>query len=431
MARLDIAKDFLADYAISHRFTVNQALGVLEVRNQQALDSIEPALRQAAAHTPEVLFARVNDADLIRLGIDADVLPLVRVLATEAHLQALANLLPAPQFDALTGLAAGLTPEQVWQEVSQRLVGAPPTDVDTEDIAAAAARTPDRFALVSSPDELAQILAHPFDAWRNFLHPTQRDVAYRPTYAGPALVTGGAGTGKTVTALHRAVFLAQREPGAPILLTTFTRNLADALDRQVGLLTEDPDIRARIEVLNVDRLAYRVVAEALGRPPAIVEHAALRELWEKAAQATDGFGAVFLEREWEQVILAQAVHDPAGYLAARRHGRGTPLKRDHRLQVWEAIRQVTDALRQRDEHTHLQLADEAARILTERPALPYRHVIVDEGQDLHPAQWRLLRAAVAAGANDLSSWPTHTSASTTTTSRSAASASGSVGAAGS
>nr|MDT0659100.1 AAA family ATPase [Micromonospora sp. DSM 115978] len=387
-------------YAVSRRFTVNHALGVLEVRNQQALDGIEPALRQAAGQSPQLLFDRVNDADLIRLGIDADVLPVVRLLASEAHLTALANLLPAPQYDALTGLAAGLTPEQVWEEVSAQLpTGTPPETVDTDDIAAAVARTPDRFVLVSGPAELAQILAHPFDAWRIFLHPAQREIAYRPSYAGPALVTGGAGTGKTVTALHRAVHLARLGAG-PILVTTFTRNLADALDRQLGLLTDDPAVRGRIEVLNVDRLAYRVVAEALGRQPAVVDQKALRELWAQAA-APSPYSPVFLEREWEHVILAQGLTSPEAYLAARRHGRGTPLRADQRLVVWEAIRQVTDALRQLDQHTHLQLADRAGRLLAERPVRPYRHVIVDEGQDLHPAQWRVLRAAVAAGPDDL------------------------------
>lgn len=400
-------------YAVSRRFTVNQALGVLEVRNQQALDGIEPALRQAARESPSLLFAKVKDAALVRLGIDADILPLVRLLTTEAHLEALANLLPTPQYDALTGLAAGMSPEQVWAEVSAYLpTGTPPEEVDTDDLAAAVARTPDRFVLVSGPEELAQILAHPFDAWRVFLHPAQREIAHRPSYAGPALVTGGAGTGKTVTALHRAVFLARRtapesstvagsaEPS--VLLTTFTRNLADALDRQLGTLTDDPSTRERIEVLNVDRLAYRVVAEALGRQPNVVDQRELRQLWDTAAKATGGaFTGVFLEREWEHVILAQGLRAPAEYLAARRHGRGSPLRAEQRQQVWEAIRQVTDSLRQRDQHTHLQLADQAARLLAERTKRPYQHVIVDEGQDLHPAQWRLLRAAVAVGSDDL------------------------------
>ena len=389
-------------YATSRRFTVNQALGVLEVRDQRGLDAIEPTLREAAKGSPRQLFAHVKDADLKRLGIDSHLLPLVRLLSTEEHLEALANLLPAAQYDVLVALAAGYTPEEVWSEISAYLpAGTRPTEVDTEDISAAIARTPDRFAMVSGPEELTQILKHPFDAWRIFLHPAQREIAYRSSYSGPTLVTGGAGTGKTVTALHRAVFLARRAAApASVLLTTFTRNLADALDHQLALLTDEPEVRERIEVLNVDRLAHRVFSEAYGRQPDIVDPRELRQLWEKAA-ASSGFNAVFLEREWVQVILAQGLREPAQYLTARRHGRGKALRADQRLAVWEAIRHVTDTLRQLGQHTHLQLADEAARLLAERPVRPYRHVIVDEGQDLHPAQWRLLRNAVASGPDDL------------------------------
>jgi hypothetical protein len=392
-------------YATSRRFTVNHALGVLEVRNQQALDSIAPALEQVAAGAAAPLFAAVRDKDLVRLGVDPDLLPLIRLLGTEAHLEALANLLPQAQYDALVALAAGMTPEQVWAEVSQYLA-APAVEraVDTADLAAAAQRTPDRFAFVSGPAELAQILAYPFDAWRAFLHPRQREIAYRPHYAGAALVTGGAGTGKTVTALHRAVFLAGRVPRGgdhpPVLLTTFTRNLAEAMTRQLGLLSDDPAVLGRIEVLNADRLAYRVLDQARG-PVVIAEQQALQESWEAAAKSTGEFSAVFLKLEWEQVILGQGIRDAAGYLAARRHGRSRPLARAQRTRVWEAIQQVTETLRQRGERTHLQIADEAAAILGARTSAPYRHVIIDEGQDLHPAQWRLLRAAVPAGPDDL------------------------------
>ncbi|XTZ13182.1 UvrD-helicase domain-containing protein [Micromonospora echinospora] len=394
-------------YAGSRLFTVNQALGVLEVRNQTALEGITPALEQAAQDSGTLLFAHVKDAELVRLGIDSDVLPLVRLLTTEAHLEALANLLPAAQYDALAGLAAGLSPQEVWEEVSQYLPGGePPAHVDADDLGAAIARTPDRFVLVSTADELDQILSHPFDAWRIFLHPAQREIAYRPSYAGPAMVTGGAGTGKTVTALHRAVFLARRADGPadgpPVLLTTFTRNLAEALERQVPLLTDDSQVRRRIEVLNVDRLAYRIVAEAVGRAPAVIDVRTLREFWKQAASACGGtFSPVFLESEWEQVILAQNLREREEYLSARRRGRGVALQPGQKAVVWEAIRQVTDKLRQLGQWTHLQLADEAARLLAERATVPYRHVVVDEGQDLHPAQWRLLRAAARPGADDL------------------------------
>ena len=138
------------------------------------------------------------------------------------------------------------------------LSGAMPSgQVHGDDLVAAMERTPDQVAFVSGQEELQLILAHPFAAWRTFLHPSQREIAYRPSYSGPAQVTGGPGTGKTVTVLHRAAFLAARAasareptgPGAagasapdaaPILLTTFNGNLADALQAQPDLLIRDP-----------------------------------------------------------------------------------------------------------------------------------------------------------------------------------------------
>ena len=106
-------------------------------------------------------------------------------------------------------------------------------------------------------------------------------------------MTGGAGTGKTVTALHRAAFLAGRDdqpapagqhdaPGPPILLTTFTRNLADSLDAQLSLLIEADKVRGKVEVVNVDRLAYRIVTQARGASPAIADHQQLRDRWAAA-----------------------------------------------------------------------------------------------------------------------------------------------------
>jgi hypothetical protein len=104
-----------------------------------------------------------------------------------------------------------------------------------------------------------------FAAWRTFLHPSQREIAYHPGYAGPAQVTGGPGTGKTVTVLHRAAFLAARAARAEqVLVTTFAGNMAEALAAQLDLLVLDADVRRKIEVLNVDRLAYHIVKQARG-----------------------------------------------------------------------------------------------------------------------------------------------------------------------
>lgn len=330
-------------YAVSRKFTVNQAIGVLEVRDQGALDSVEPALRQAAGNTPARLFDAVNDADLVRLGVDREVLPLVRLLTAEDHLLALANLLPAPQYDVLFALATGMTAEQAWQEVSSYLADAErPVGIDPQDLAAAIERTPDRYVSVSGPDELADILAHPFAAWRTFLHPRQRQVAYRPSHRGPVLVSGGAGTGKTVTALHRAAFLARQSPNGRILLTTFTRGLADTLQEQLALLVDDPAVRGRVEVTNVDRLAHRVLTQAEGRRPVIADLKTLTAVWQSASESTGGaLSPEFLQREWEQVILAQSLPDQAAYLGCERRGRGRPITPAMRAKAWAAISWVS------------------------------------------------------------------------------------------
>ena len=252
---------------------------------------------------------------------------------------------------------------------------------------------------VSGPDEQQRILAHPFEAWRTFLHPSQREVAYHASYAGPAQVTGGPGTGKTVALLHRAAFLADR--GAQVLVTTFTGNLAVALSAQLDLLIQDLTVRNRIEVLNVDRLAYGVVKLARGTP-AIADGRVQQARWAQAAADIGlAFTPSFLRNEWEQVILAKGLRTEQAYLICPRTGRGRPLTKAQRAQVWRAVQRVTAELTATRESTHLQLADEATRLLWQKARPRYRHILVDEAQDLHPSQWRLLRAAVAPGPDDL------------------------------
>lgn len=386
-------------------YRVNQLLGVLEVRDDAG---VEEFARSVPATPPaKALFDGVSKSDFTRLGVDADLVPLVRLIATDQQLDSLCRRVPGVQADVLYALGSGMPVDEVWAELAPRIV----SGVDTEDLAAAARRTPERVAFVNGPVELAAILAHPFDVWRTFLHPTQRDVACREVYSGPVLVTGSAGTGKTVTALHRAVFLAQRLPddGSRVLLTTYTRALADALGRQLFLLTADAAVRSRIDVTSVDRLAYDIVART-GKKVKVAEDDVAERLWEAAAKSGPTYvnragqvrtvSGAFLRREWEQVVLAQQLTSPEAYRDAPRRGRGEGLRASQRDQVWSAIDSVVTQLARKGLRTHTQLADEAAAIAGRSPA-PYRHVIVDEGQDLHPAQWRLLRALVTPGPNDM------------------------------
>jgi AAA domain/UvrD-like helicase C-terminal domain len=395
-----LPKDKADAYATSRRFSVNRALGVLEVRDEDTIQ--QPSLQKTAELAGKRLFADVSDADLTRLGVDAQIVSRVRLLASEADLESLQDALPEAQYVALNALAAGMTVDEAREEIARRYAAGPlPEQVDPDDLISAMERSPGQVVFVSGQEELQAVLAHPFAAWRTFLHPNQRKIAYRPSYSGPAQVTGGPGTGKTVTLLHRAAFLAAREgPGAgQVLVTSFNGTLADALAAQLDLLIRDDDLRRRIAVLNVDRLAYAVVKEARGAP-VIADERALRDHWAKAATGID-LTPAFLKNEWEQVILAHDLHTETAYLTCLRTGRGRPLTRAQRRRVWQAAQQVTGELAAARQSTHLQLANEAAHLLRQTRSPCYGHILVDEGQDLHPSQWRLLRSAVAPGPDDL------------------------------
>lgn len=274
-------------------------------------------------------------------------------------------------------------------------------DYDTSDVASAVARSPERVMLVSGPQELMEVFSYPFALWRIYLHPAQQRMAHG-AFSGPARVTGGPGTGKTVVALHRARHLAESSPkDRSVLVTTFTKTLAGSLEDALRLLIDDETLLRRIDVRHIDQIAYRITAARHGRLP-VLSDAEQRDRW---SQLIIRFGLnrteVFLSQEWRHVLLAQGIATEQEYLAAARSGRGRPLSTQARAEIWPALAGFEAQLRSERLWTHEMICVEATRLLERAGAKRYRHIIVDEAQDLSPWQWRMLRAAVPAGADDL------------------------------
>ncbi|GHB02832.1 MULTISPECIES: UvrD-helicase domain-containing protein [Streptomyces] len=389
-------------WAAKRLYSANTATRALEVRNAVALDELTPLYESAARNAPELLLAGVSDGTLRELGIDDQVLRAARSLVDKAQLDAFATLLPEDQLEVLQYLAEGFGPEEVYRDVVavRRPADAPADPV--EDLATVIANTPARIRLVTSPDELEEMLEKPFDAWRVFLHPSQRRVAYRTSYGGPVQVTGGPGTGKTVAALHRVKHLLSRREDSRVLLTTYTNALAAGLRQMLGLLLdEDEELLRRVDVTTVDAYANGVVRAKSGTVPRPVGDREQRQLWEKAVKQLDlPFTAQFLAQEYRHVVLGQDLRDLDSYLGASRRGRGTGLGHARRREVWSGVERFEQLLRNRGETTHPRVCVRAAELLSGDPA-PYAHVVVDEAQDLHPSQWRVLRAAVSPGPDDL------------------------------
>ncbi|KPI27870.1 UvrD-like DNA helicase [Actinobacteria bacterium OV320] len=391
-------------WAKKQKSSINEVTRAVEIRDAATLDELTPAYERVARTSPKArLFAKFSDGDLAALGIDAETLRQARSLVDKEQLEIFAPLLPQDQREVLQYLAEGCTVEEVWQDIVAPALQASSQPVDTQDYETAIRHSRARIALVTASEELRDILEKPFAAWRVFLHPSQRKVAYRASYSGPAQVTGGPGTGKTVVALHRVKhLLGHLRDGDRILLTTYTNALVNALRSGLESLVEDPELRGRVDISTVDGFASRVVAEASNA-------VALRPLmnneeesrWGKAAKATGFPGSPqFLAQEYRHVILAQGIRTLAEYEAADRRGRGSRLVAAERPLVWETVERFMAALAADGARTWLQTCAEAARLLEEKGP-QYRHVVVDEAQDLHPAQWRLLRAAAPARPDDL------------------------------
>ncbi|MFJ5271787.1 UvrD-helicase domain-containing protein [Streptomyces sp. NPDC088358] len=389
-------------WAAKRLYTTNSATRGLEVRNVVAIEQLTPALEKAAATAESLLFAKYSDTVLRHLGIDDQVLKAVRTIVDKAQLQAFETLLPEDQCEVLQYLAENFSPDDVYRDVVavRRPVDAGP-DPD-ESLAVVIANTKSRITLVTGPEELAEILEKPFAAWRVFLHPSQRRVAYRVSYGGPVQVTGGPGTGKTVAALHRVKHLLTRSPDARVLLTTYTNALAASLRENLSfLLDHDPALLDRVDVTTVNAYAHGVVSRLDGKAPSPIGDRDERLLWQRVVKKLGlPWTEQFLAQEYRHVVLAQDLRTLDDYRAAVRRGRGSALSSGRREQLWPAVELFDAMLRDQRSTTHLKVCARAAELLAASTPT-HDHVVVDEAQDLHPAQWRVLRGAVAPGSDDL------------------------------
>lgn len=301
----------------------------------------------------------------------------------------------------LTGLAAKLSLDEALEEVLGRVappVGAPtPPPVDVTDVQAALARdtTQRQFRLLDEGLDLDAALKHPLDVWRVFLHPRQRRIARSHT-KGPMRVLGGAGTGKTVVALHRAGFLVREvytKPDDRVLFTTFTVNLAQDLRTQLAKLLE-PDELARVEIANIDSWASTYL-RSRGRSFRPAFEKEQQELLRGAYEVygDDRYPLDFYRAEWRDVIQEQGLRTEDEYVLAVRKHRGVPLSRVERRKLWPVFSAYRSSLEQSGYLEPVDILRAARAELETANADPrYRSVVVDEAQDFSADALRLVRA---------------------------------------
>jgi superfamily I DNA/RNA helicase len=355
------------------------AAQIVEIREtvQEVVVPVYVQEEQPLPPRPALLAGHSEDA-LLGYGVPPEWIDDVRA-ADEDTLLVLVERLPAEAAEAVLELATG---------------GIPKVAVATSDDPFEHPDAQRRFRILENVEELERALDFPWDRWMVFLHPDQRQWVERD-FDGPARVSGSAGTGKTIVALHRAVHLAREHPDARVLLATFTGTLANALRAQLRRLAgNEPRIVERIEVEALDGLAMRLHRGLLG-PVTLTTSQDLTDAIHEAGARSGGtpLGPRFLRDEWEQVVDAWQIRSLEDYREIPRIGRRTRLATSHRDVLWPVFERMRESLAERGRKTLSEVFSAlAAKFESGGARAPYDFAIVDEAQDLSVAQLRFFAA---------------------------------------
>ncbi|MCH8040858.1 MAG: DEAD/DEAH box helicase [Nitrospinae bacterium] len=326
-----------------------------------------------------LLFANLHDEELLSYGVPVEWLADVRK-ADEDTVLVLADHLPSEAAEALLELATGGRPKK-----------AQAAPMGTDPFAHPDAQR--RFRVMNNVEELERALEYPWEKWTIFLHPAQRQLVEQH-YSGPARVSGSAGTGKTIVALHRAVFLAQTNPESRVLVTTFSATLANALRTKLRrLISSQPRLGERLEVHAINAIGQRLFELHFG-PPQLAPCSVIQQLLTEAAQKVEGqkFSPHFLITEWEEVVDAWQLDTWEAYRDVRRLGRKTRLREQQRAGLWSIFDRVRSQLKAKGLVTYPGLFSQLAAQLANRKHPPFDFAVVDESQDMSVAQLKFLAA---------------------------------------
>lgn len=326
-----------------------------------------------------LLFTGHPDEELLSYGVPPEWLADVRQV-DEDSLLVLADHLPAEAAEALLELATGGAPKPIAA-----------IQPDADPFSHPDAQR--RFRVMKDVEELERALDFPWEKWTVFLHPAQRQWVERD-YTGPARISGSAGTGKTIVALHRAVHLARQHHDSRVLLATFSETLASALETKLqNLISNQPRLAERLEIQSMTAIGKRLYGAHWGKPKLATQSQIGQILLDAAkVDASLKFGLRFLLGEWSDLVDAWQLKTWEAYRDVKRLGRKTRLSEAQRVVLWAVFERAQEALKQASLITHAEmftrLAEKSATLLHQ----PFEFVVIDEAQDVSISQLKFLAA---------------------------------------
>lgn len=389
-------------WAQNKQVVIHPETGALQMLAAEEVEA--PSVESVSEHPPppdaKPLFRAWEDEDFLGLGIPEQLLSPIREILTSEQLEAMSDRLPESVYEALVFLSLGESLEAVREYLG---VDKPKAEVDTTDFETALDNvSSQRHFRVVDDEELEAMLESPLEKWRVFLHPSQRRLV-TAQFNGPARVLGGAGTGKTVVAMHRAKHLVTKvfpNDDDRLLFTTFTTNLAEDIRGNLQKICPASAMR-RIEVVPLDEWVAKFL-RSQGYEYRIAywggRDKTLEDLWDQALGLRDPdlVEPDFYREEWDAVVQANGVQSYAVYKKVPRVGRGKRLSRQQRKAIWpvfEEYRNLLEAKSLREAEDAMRDAAELLRKLGPGKA-QYRALVVDEAQDMSTAAFELLRSII-------------------------------------
>lgn len=344
-------------------------------------DVIIPRYIETEIEAPALpkLFKDYEDSDLLKLGVPEEWINDV-LDSDENSLLNVAEYLPSEAAEALLNIATGTYKQKE----------------DIKDILLSPFYHPDaqrRFRVMNNVEELQIALDFPWEKWTVFLHPAQKNLV-EGNNKGPVRVSGTAGTGKTIVGLHRAVYLARANPEARVLLTTFSKPLANSLRSKLRcLISNEPRIAERLEVDSIFEVGKRLYKSLIDKPK-IVDKKNIKIIMTQAKKQVSEckMSLSFLLAEWDFVVDAWNLQTWESYRDVLRLGRKTRLPERQRKIIWSIFEIVRARLLTVNLITISGLFHNLADKYLGDSNSPFDYIVIDEAQDISVSQLRFFAA---------------------------------------
>jgi hypothetical protein len=391
--------DEAMDWAKNKMFLWNESTQTAQIFNSPELIDSEPlSIKKDSVGVG--LYDSYTDEQMIAIGLPPTLLKLVRSIKDLNELGDSEKHLPTDAFENLFYLTEGANIEIIIAEINEGKSKSTSIDDHVNSIN-------NKRSFVEVDDELmTEIINGELSKWQVFLHPSQRKLV-EANLKGSYKVTGGAGTGKTVVALHRLKFLSSlpsTNDQRRILFTTYTNALTTNLNTLSKKLSIDS---SKFLITNLDSIVRDLAKEngIIDKNIRILDtfnSKSSNELWDELLeQNLSEFDAFFLSSEYQNVILFNSVTSLEEYLKVSRVGRGKPISRKLKMDIWKLVELYIEKKKKDGYVDRSELFNSVSSYYTSISTKPFKYVIADEVQDLSNVELRFLRSIVEEKPNDL------------------------------